>query len=231
MRPLLALVLAAHAAVALANERIPVDHVRFSGDSSRVMVLTSGLRDGSGLGTAQLRVFSTSSGAALYTRQQTADAAPNTLRWNLLTQPPAPTRLAAFGLLPGVASSAKYNRVYPQPYPQWSDGLGAGQTGVTPVNLWSGPVPVTLRVDALPSSCPYPDMLPPGDVPAGFSLTVNTQTIHLDTALPPERRCAARYSLERVDVRGNRVLVTVRAYGPGFEGPDATAVFVAATLH
>ena len=225
-----ALALAASAVFAAAKERIPVNQVRFSADSARVMVLGSGVQDGSGFGTASLKVFSTATGGLLYSRQQTADALPNTLRWKLLTAAPTPARLSAYGLAPGAVSAARYNRVYPQPYPQWSDGLGVGQTGVTPVALWSGPVPVTLNVYALPSTCPYGGLLEPGAVPAGFSLTVNTQTVHRDVSLPADRLCAARYSLERVDVRGNRVLITVRAYGPGFEGPDATPVFIAATL-
>ncbi|MFK7600743.1 DUF2259 domain-containing protein [Deinococcus sp. SM5_A1] len=231
MRRLLTLILAATVTLAAANERIPVNHVRFSGDSSQVMVLTSGVQDGSGLGTASLKVFSTATGAQLYSRQKTADAVPNTLRWNLLSTPPTPARLSAYGLTTGAMSAAKYNRVYPQPFPQWSDGLGVGQTDITDVALWSVPVPIKLSVYALPSACPYGDLLEPGSVPAGFSLTVNTQTIHQDFTLPAARACAARYSLERVDVRGNRALVIVRAYGPGFEGPDATPIFVAATLH
>ncbi len=230
MRRLLTLALAAAIPWAGANERIGINQVRFSTHSARVMVLSSGVRDGSGFGTASLKVFSTATGTQLYSRQTTADAAPNTLRWNLLVTPPTPATLSAYGLTPGAVSGAKYNRVYPQPFPQWSDGLAAGQTGTTPVALWSVPVPIKLRVYALPSNCGYGDLLGPGDVPAGFSLTVNTQTIHRDVTLPTDRSCAARYSLERVDVRGNRVLVTVRAYGPGFEGPDATPIFIAATL-
>ncbi|WP_029475727.1 DUF2259 domain-containing protein [Deinococcus frigens] len=231
MRHLLTLSLAALGAFALANTRPAVNHVRFSADASRVLVLSSGVQDGSGLGTVSLKVFSTATGALLYSRQQTADSAPNTLRWNLLTTPPIPARLSAYGLTPGAVSAATYMRVDPQPVPQWSGGLGAGQADVTRVPLWSIPVPIRLEVFALPSACRYGDLLQAGDVPAGFRLTVNTQVIHHDISLPSDRACAARYSLERLDVRGNRVLVTLRAYGPGFEGPDATPMFIAATLH
>lgn len=227
MRRFLALALAASAAFAAANERIPVNHVRFSATSSRVMALTSGALDGSGFGRASLDVLSTATGTLLYGTRLTADALPNDLRSSLLSTSPLP----AYGLVPGAVLPARYNRVYPQPYPQWSDGLGAGQSGITPVALWSVPVPVRLEVYPLPSSCPYGGLLPAGESPAGFKLTVNTQTIHQDFTLPAGRNCAARYSLERVDLRGNRVLITVRAYGPGFEGPDAAAVFVAATLY
>ncbi|MFC5847660.1 DUF2259 domain-containing protein [Deinococcus petrolearius] len=44
------------------------------------------------------------------------------------------------------------------------------------------------------------------------------------------RTCAARFRLGRMDVRGHRMLLTVRAYRPGFEGPDAPPMFVAARL-
>ena len=70
-----------------------------------------------------------------------------------------------------------------------------------------------------------------GAVPAGFRLSVNGQVVFQDAALPADRRCAAGYTLERVDVQGNRALLTVRAYVPGFEGPDAEPVFVAVTLN
>lgn len=233
MRRLMTLLLASCAtalcSLALATDQIPVDHVRFSGDGSRVMVMTSGNLDGSGFGTASLSVLSTASGSVLHRRTRTADLGPNTLRLFLLTTPPTPAVLRAAGLQPGRVSAARFNRTYPAPYPQWSDATTAGQTQVTPVALWARPVPIRLEVYALPSSCD-PDLLPPGGTTAGFRLTVNTQTLHQDVTLPADRRCAGGYTLERVDVQGNRALLTLRSYGPGFEGPDATPVFIAATL-
>jgi len=141
-----------------------------------------------------------------------------------------PAFLRTSGLQPGRVSAARFNRVYPTLSPQWSDAAAAGQTRLTSVALWSRPVPVRLEVYGLTSTCPYPDLLPAGATPAGFRLTVNTQTVHRDITLPGERRCAGGYTLERVDVQGNRALLTVRSYGPGFEGPDATPVFIAVTL-
>lgn len=234
MRRPIALLLASCAtalsSLALANDLIPVDHVRFSGDGRQVLVLTSGTLDGSGFGTASLSILNTASGGALYRRSRTADLEPNTLRLQLLGTPPTPATLRATGLQQGRASAARFNRVYPAPYPQWTDATAAGQTQLTPVALWSQPVPIRLEVYALPSTCPYPDLLPAGTTSAGFRLTVNTQTVHQDVALPTDRRCAGGYTLERVDVQGNRALLTVRSYGPGFEGPDATPVFIAVTL-
>ncbi|WP_309571776.1 DUF2259 domain-containing protein [Deinococcus sp.] len=229
MRRLLALLLTS-GAVALANERLPVDHVRFSWNGGHVLVLTSGLRDGSGVGTASLHVLNTSSGTAVYHGTRSADLPPSTLRAALLTTPPTPARLNAWGLRPGRVHPARFNRSYPTPYPRWSDAALSGQSQQTFVRLWTQPVPVSLDVYTLPSSCPYPDMLG-GAVLAGFRLSVNGQVVFQDAALPGDRRCAAGYTLERVDVQGNRALLTVRAYVPGFEGPDAEPVFIAVTLN
>lgn len=215
---------------ALANDRLAIDHVRFSGSGAQVMVLSSGILDGSGFGTASLSVVDTASGALLYRRGRTAELEPNTLRLQVLGTPPTPAVLRASGLQPGRVSAARFNRVYAAPFAQWTDAVTAGQTQLTSVALWSRPVPIRLEVYTLPSTCPYPDLLPPGATPAGFRLIVNTQTVHRDVTLPAGRRCAGGYTLERVDVQGNRALLTLRSYGPGFEGPDATPVLVAVTL-
>lgn len=92
------------------------------------------------------------------------------------------------------------------------------------------PVPIRLEVSALPPNGLSPDSLPAGARPAGVRLSVKAQTVHRDLALPVYRRCAAGYTLERVDVHGNRALLTVRSHGPGFEGPDAARVLIAVTL-
>ena len=112
--------------------------------------------------------------------------------------------------------------------PAWTEALAAGQSRTTPVFLWSKKVPITLSVRRSNAPCAYPGLLPPGEGPATFTLKVNTQVLR--TPSTPAVPCAARYALERVDLSGNRVLITVRAYGPGFEGPNATPVFIAATL-
>lgn len=229
-RTVLLAILLCLGALARANDRIGLDEVRFSAGSEHVLVLASGVRDGSGFGTASLTVLSTDSGRVLLQRTRTADLAPRVLQRNLLRSPSTGFTLGALGLRPGRLSAPRFQRAYPTPFPEWSDATLAGQTEVTKVALWSRPVPIRLTVNALSAQCPHLGMLPAGSRPAGFRLTVNSQVVHQDTALPPERRCAAGYTLERVDVRGNRALLTVRAYGPGFEGPDAAAVFVAVTL-
>ncbi|UBV43687.1 DUF2259 domain-containing protein [Deinococcus taeanensis] len=212
---------------ALANDRLPVTQVRFSASGERVLAVTQGARDGSGFGTAQVTVLSTTSSRVTFQAQRTADQAPGHVLTDLLAAPA--TRAALSGLAGRPLSRPRYQRVYSVSFPRWSDATPPGQTQVTPVALWSRAVPVRLHVVPLPSDC-SPELLPPGERPAGFILSVNGQEVWRDRALPSGRACAARYTLERVDVQGNRVLVTVRAYGPGFEGPDATALFVAVTL-
>ena len=73
------------------------------------------------------------------------------------------------------------------------------------------------------------------EICAAGRVRVNGQVIHTDPLTPTRPathplNCAAGYTVERVDVQGNRVLVTLRALTPGFEGPDAVPVYVAATL-
>lgn len=229
-------VLAALGGGAHANERLPVTGVRFSAGGDRVMAVVNGEQDGSGFGTARLDVLSTRSGQTLLGRARTVqDGTAAQARTALLTTPPVPALLRAAGLTGRPDSVPRYRRIYPAPYPRWSDAVTPGRTQTTPVRLWTVPVPVRLNVYAVNAACPYPDLLPPGTRPAGFSLRVNGQVIHTDplTSARPATyplNCAAGYTVERVDVQGKRVLVTLRALTPGFEGPDAVPVYVAATL-
>ncbi|MGM9321619.1 DUF2259 domain-containing protein [Deinococcus aquaticus] len=219
-----------------ANERLPVTEVRFSASGDRVMAVMNGEQDGSGFGTARLDVLSTRLRQTLLGRTRTVqDGTAAQARTALLTTPPVPAFLRAAGLTGRPASVPRYRRTYPAPYPRWDDAVTAGRTQTTPVRLWTVPVPVRLNVYAVNTTCPYPDMLPPGTRPAGFSLRVNGQVVHTDPLTPAgpathPLNCAAGYTVERVDVQGNRVLVTLRALTPGFEGPDAVPVYVAATL-
>lgn len=219
-----------------ANERLPVTGVQFSASGERVMAVVNGEQDGSGFGTARLDVLSTRSGQTLLGRSRTLEnGTAAQARAALLTTPPVPAFLRAAGLTGRPASVPRYRRTYPAPYPRWEDAVTAGRTQTTPVRLWTVPVPVRLNVYAVNAVCPYPDMLPPGTRPAGFSLRVNGQVIHTDPLTPARPathplNCAAGYTVERVDVQGNRVLVTLRALTPGFEGPDAVPMFVAALL-
>ncbi|GGR43636.1 hypothetical protein GCM10008959_00620 [Deinococcus seoulensis] len=219
-----------------ANERLPVTEVRFSASGERVMAFLSGQSDGSGVGTARLDVLNTRTGQTLLGRAGTVtDGGEAQAVRAVLNTPSTPATLRSAGLTGRPASVPRYRRTYPVPYPRWEDAVTAGRTQITPVRLWTVPVPVRLNVYAVNAPCSYPDMLPPGIRPAGFSLRVNGQVVHTDPLTPAgpathPLNCAAGYTVERVDVQGNRVLVTLRALIPGFEGPDAVPMFVAALL-
>lgn len=224
-----ALTLLVLASAAWAGDRTEVRQVAFSPHGTRALVVTGGVQDGSGFSVAALRVLNTANGRTLLSARARSETRPvPEVVTALLTQERA--RLAPQGLTPGRTAQPVYTRTFPVLAPMWTEGVRAGTGHVTPVRLWTRPVPVRLSVRALPSSCAYPELLPAGERPAGFTLTVNGQTVHADRALPPERACAARYALDRVYVQGNRAVFILRAYTPGFEGPNAEPVVVAATL-
>ncbi|MDB5046443.1 MAG: hypothetical protein JWQ08_2493 [Deinococcus sp.] len=220
------------ASVACAGNRLEITRVAFSPSSHRVSAVTSGELDGSGFGAAQVDVLNTLTGAPIYSAKRDAETTAAAVRAQLLASSAVVRVLAQSGLNPGLTSTPRYRRVYPTAYASWSDGIGAGQSRTTSVSLWTAGIfaPIKLSVFRLPSNCPQ-DYLNPGDVPSGFRLSVRGRVVYQDKVLPASRTCAARYSLERVDVRGNRALFTLRAYGPGFEGPDADPVFVAVPLN
>lgn len=230
MKKYLAAALALGCSVALSADRVPVVQVKFSPNSTRVMALSVGSLDGSGFSFAQINVLNTTNGQTVYQRSRTKDAPLGTVRAQLLTLAPTPAALAGNGLTPGVVSVPKFVRNYAHPWPEYSEATLAGQTQVTSVPLWTAPVPIKLSVFARPAACTNPDILN-GYQAAGFRLTVRNQVIHADGLTPDNHGCAVGYTVERVDVRGNRILVTVRAYSFGFEGPDAKAIFVAAKLN
>lgn len=212
-----------------AGNRLDVERVAFSPDGTRALVVEAGTLDGSGFGAARLWVLSTTTGAVLRRAQAQAEAPdPAPVVSRLLRQEAGVLRQHA--LNPARAARPVYARTFPVMAPVWAEGTGAGTTLIRPVRLWTVPVPVALRVQPLASGCRWRDLLPPGEGPAGFTLTVRDQVIHQDRTLPPERECAARYALDRVYVQGNRAVFIVRAYAPGFEGPNADVVPVAARL-
>ncbi|PTA69674.1 DUF2259 domain-containing protein [Deinococcus arcticus] len=215
---------------AQANERLPMTDVRFSASGERVLIVVSGEQDGSGFGQAAFSVLSTRSGAVLASRTVVDEnAIALEVRRNLLAATTTQTLLRSMGLHSARASVPRYQRAYPAPYPRWEDGVRPGAVQVTPVPLWSRPVPVSLKVVPLPASaCDQPELLLPGERPAGFELRVGGQLVRRQ--LSAGSRCVSRYTLERVDVQGNRVLLALRAYAMGFEGPDALPVFVAVTV-
>lgn len=198
---LLALVSAAHA-----GDRTDIQRVAFSPHGTRALVVTGGVQDGSGFSVAALTALDTGTGRTLLSARARSETRPVPAVVDaLLVQ--ERSRLAPQGLTPERTARPVYARSFPVLAPVWTEG-----------------------VRALPSACASPEMLPGDERPAGFTLTVNGQTVHADRVLPPERSCAARYALDRVYVQGNRAVFILRAYTPGFEGPNAEPVVVAATL-
>jgi predicted secreted protein len=212
---------------ALAANRPEVTRVAFSPDGARVLVLTRQILDGSGFPEARLVVLDTATGRTLRDRtlsDETPGVTPAALEAQVLRGEQA--RLKGWNLWPGRTSVPRY-RAPTSPFPTWGEGIGAGQSRSVPVALWSRPVPLVLGVRASGVACDFPDLLPGGAVPATFTLRVGGQRVAGPVRLPT---CAARFRLDRVDIQGDRALLTVRAYRPGFEGPDSLPVFVAARL-
>lgn len=230
MRALLtALALLSLAPTARAGDRFGVQQVAFSPDGTRALVVTGGVQDGSGFSVAALTALNTGQGQPLLEAsvRSATQPVPATVHTLLVREH---SRLLALGLLPGRLARPVYTRTFPALAPSWAEGTRAGAFTTTPVRLWSRPVPVRLTVRSLPARCPFLGLLPSGERPAGFTLSVNGQLVHADRVLPPGRRCAARYALDQVYVQGNRAVFIVRAYTPGFEGPNADPVIVAARL-
>ncbi|GBF05450.1 hypothetical protein DAERI_040210 [Deinococcus aerius] len=224
-----ALTLLALASAALAGNRLDVRQVTFSADGTRALVLTAGVLDGSGFSYAAAQALDTRTGRTLLRASAQSGTRPVPAVVSALLARER-SRLAPLGLASGRAARPVFAQPVPTHAPVWTEGTPAGSTLVAPVRLWTRPVPVRLSVRRLPSGCRFSELLPRGEGPAGFTLTVNGQTVQSDRVLPAGRECAARYALERVYVRGNRAVFIVRAYTPGFEGPNAEVVPVAALL-
>ncbi|SMB91748.1 DUF2259 domain-containing protein [Deinococcus hopiensis] len=223
------LTLLALVSTAQAGDRPEVQRVMFTADGTHALIVTGGVQDGSGFSDAALTVLDTGTGRTLLEARTRSETLPvSAVVQALLTREQA--RLARLRITPRPAARAVYARSWTTLSPAWSEGLGAGQAATFPVRLWTRPVAVRLEVRPLPSSCRWRDTLPPRAQPAGFTLKVGRQVVHLDRTLPPARACAARYALDHVYVQGNRAVFLLRAYSPGFEGPNAEVVAVAATL-
>ncbi|WP_242402895.1 DUF2259 domain-containing protein [Deinococcus deserti] len=211
---------------AAAGNRLEVQRVAFNVPGTHVLVVTAGSLDGSGFSAAELQVLETNGGTTVLRAQRRSDHASVAQTVASLTGQHS-AALKRFGLWPGRTSRPVYRRVFPVLAPVWSEGVRAGQSQTAQARLWSRPVPVELRSFALPSRCPYQELWPEGGRAAGIALRINGQLLYQDRQLPVDRQCAASYALERLDVQGNRVVAVVRAYTPGFEGPNAEPLVLA----
>lgn len=218
------------AGVASAGDRLPVVSVLFSPDNARVMATVAGRQDGSGFAQTRLVVLDTASGRVVRQADLASpndNATPAEILNELLRR--EKQLLSDSGFQPKRTSTLRYRKVFSSVNPEWNEAVRAGESRVYNIKLWSRPVPIRLSVQRSNASCngATAGMLPTGESSASFVLNVNGQDIVPSSPLP---ECAARYVLERVDLSGNRAIFTVRAYHPGFEGPNAKAIFVAAYL-
>lgn len=211
---------------AAAGNRLEVQRVAFNAPGTHVLVLTAGHLDGSGFSAAELQVLDTSSGTTLLQARLRSERSGVAQTVTSLTRQHGGV-LKRLGLWPGRTSTPAYRRAFPVLAPVWAEGVRAGQHRTVQARLWSRPLPVQLLTFALPSRCRYQDLLPEGEQPGGVALRINGQLLYQDCALPGNRQCAARYALERLDVQGNRVVAVIRAYTPGFEGPNAEPLVLA----
>lgn len=215
---------------ASAGHRFPVVSVLFSPNNDSVMATVAGVQGGSGVSQAQLVVLNTATGDEIRNTAINSTPAkpltPATVLNELLRREQG--LLSSSGFQIKRAPTLRYRKVFSASNPSWNEGIKVGESSVYDIRLWSKPVPIRLSVrQGNNAGCPTGSaQMPSGEGPASFVINVNGQDIY------PKKvpACAARYTLERVDLSGNRIMFTVRAYSPGFEGPNADPIFVATLL-
>ncbi|MDO4264732.1 MAG: DUF2259 domain-containing protein, partial [Deinococcus sp.] len=194
----------------------------FSPDGAYHLMLTSWTEGGSGFPAASLRVVrqgvgvvledrqvQREDGASAPTSQQVADALlarhADQLRALGLEQPvPGQVLWAQAAPLPALAG-------WPPQEPQ-TVTLGKG----VPSSVQS----LEVRPQAAYNTCQFSGLLPAA--PVGLRLKANGADWFRDGArLPESRACVAGYRLEAAWQHEGAVAVLLRAYSPGFEGPDA----------
>lgn len=89
------------------------------------------------------------------------------------------------------------------------------------VKLWSKPVPIFIKQAPSGEKCPEWVFWKPQT----YALYVGGQKLAAG-----KHNCAMGYTVSRVDVKGNRVLVAINAFTAGFEGPNNEQILVAATV-
>ena len=219
LRKWYALVLGLAFTVAQAGDIHTVSRVVFSPDSRHVLAVVEGYHDGSGFPFAEFTVLDTRTGRRLWQARQhpqaEGDLAQLREQWWRTYWPQAQRR---FGFGPATLSRPRYQLPAPDIVPA---GSGWGQTQVK-VRLWTKPVPVVIKQSASGEKCPEWVYWKP----QAYALYVGSQKLAAG-----KWNCASGYSVSRVDVKGNRVLVAVNAFTAGFEGPNNEQILVAATLN
>ena len=197
----------------------------FSADGEVHLLLTHWTQDGSGFPAASLRVVRQGVGVLLEDElvvqpQSDAEEAPTSVQVaeQLLARHGA--RLEALGLAQPIPGQPVWAQAVPLP-------ALTGWPAQEPQRLTLQYLPGALKqVEVLPqvayNTCAVADLLPESVSPVGLRLRVNGQNWFRDPLhLPEGRACVAGYRLEAVWQQGDAVAVLLRAYAPGFEGPDA----------
>lgn len=217
LRKWYALALGVAFTAAQAGDIHTIRRVIFSPDSSAVLAVDEGYHDGSGWPFVEFTVLDTRDGKKLWQAQQhpRAEGEVAALRekwfktyWTKLQQ--------SFGF--GTVKLSKPR--YQLPAPELVPATTWGQKRVN-VKLWSKPVLIEIKESPSGETCPEWVSWKP----QAYALYVGGQKLAAG-----EHGCAMGYSLSRVDVKGNRVLVALNAFTAGFEGPNNEQVLVAATL-
>ncbi|ADV66763.1 DUF2259 domain-containing protein [Deinococcus maricopensis] len=221
MRALLPLILTALLGTASAANVPEILQAGFSPDGRHHLLLTAYVQDGSGLPTATLQVTDVRANTILLRAELTTreGASARTVAQQLMTAQRA--ALTRYGLTRPLTGRRLFLKTFrapvPWPQPQALETLTAAG--------WT----LALRTYPVPNACDDRagrGLLPATLTPSGLSLRVNGVDLQHDARLPRSRACAAQYRLETAWVYGRNLAVVVRAYTPGFEGPDVTPLVI-----
>ncbi|WP_261663675.1 DUF2259 domain-containing protein [Deinococcus sp. Marseille-Q6407] len=233
MKRALLLTLPALLATQAAAANLPQPYLYgFSPDGAYHLMLTYWTEDGSGFPAAQLRVVRQGVGVMLEERlvaREEAGAGTRTseqLAQDLLTKHAA--RLRALGLERPVPGRVLWAQG--APLPSLSGWPAQDPQTVTLAKGAPGGVQnIEVSPQAAFNTCTAAGLLPAA--PVGLRLRVNGQDWFRDgTRLPENRACVAAYRLEAAWQLGDAVAVLIRAYSPGFEGPDAQTLTLLSRL-
>ena len=190
----------------------------FSPDARYHLLLTDIVLDGSGFPSAALQITDVTRNRIVYRREQVWKEASGA-QLNTLVQG---WRMSQAGVLKTyglTAPSAGQQLFLVPPLPPLAF------PATTTVTIQSRLGQFTLFARPLPSSCHSTD-----GPTQGFSLTLGPWVLQNDVRLPASRACARGYRLETAWTYKTGVVVILRAYTRGFEGPDATPMVVTGSL-
>lgn len=225
---LAALALAGGTSTAWAGDEAETFRVRFSADGSRVAALSRGVHDGSGHGYAELTVLATIDGRELLHEKVDTDKAVGSaekatpIAEALWQKQKADLARLGIPLTRAADSVPRFAAIYPEIVPTYPLGPVAGDSERRTVNLGGKAVPFVLKVTRGTKRCPLEMDLAPE---AAYTLSMAGKTVSQG-----QKVCSMAYGIRRVDVQGKRVLITLGAFPPGFEGPNLELFYVTASL-